>query len=196
MNILVPVPSAPITTGITNHFHVPWFFQFSSTFQIWISHFAFLQFYSAANQNGKIHNSAGLCFILFVLFFFGFFFVCLFVCCLFSVFCFFVLFTITRSGHLAECRSSVWFWKSRRILNISFFLTDFGLCIYHLLIWSNSNFLHNSALITLPIQSCLVLYALCLNLLHLLTQYLRVFHARLSHWFITWVWITASLFWS
>ena len=31
-----------------------------------------------------------------------------------------------------------------------FFRTDSGLCIYHLLVWSNLDFLHNSQWITLP----------------------------------------------
>ena len=41
-----------------------------------------------------------------------------------------------------------------------------GLYIYHLFVWSNLNFLHNSQWVTLPIQSCLVLYSLWANLLH------------------------------
>ena len=49
-----------------------------------------------------------------------------------------------------------------------------GLCIYHLLAWSNLNFLHISQLITLPIQSCLVLYSYCANLLHSLIMWLMV----------------------
>ena len=43
---------------------------------------------------------------------------------------------------------------------------DSGLCIYHLFIWSNLNFLYNSQWITLPKQSCLALYSFCANLLH------------------------------
>ena len=37
---------------------------------------------------------------------------------------------------------------------------DSGLCIYHLVVWSNFNFLLNST------QSCLVLYSFCTSLLH------------------------------
>ena len=43
---------------------------------------------------------------------------------------------------------------------------DVGLCICHLFVRSNFNFLHNSQWITLPTQSCLVLYSFCTNLLH------------------------------
>ena len=44
----------------------------------------------------------------------------------------------------------------RRICS-SFSRTDVGSGIYHLFVWSNFNFLHNSQWITLPTQSCLVL---------------------------------------
>ena len=53
-------------------------------------------------------------------------------------------------------------------------LTDSGLCIYHLFVRSNFNFLHNSHSITLPTQSCLVLYSFCANLLHSLIMWLIV----------------------
>ena len=46
--------------------------------------------------------------------------------------------------------------------------TDSGLCINHLFMWPNLNFLNNSQWITLPTQSCLLLYFLCANLLYLL----------------------------
>ena len=52
--------------------------------------------------------------------------------------------------------------------------TDAGLGINHLLVWSNLNFLHISQCITLPIQSCLVLYSFCANLLHKLIMWLMV----------------------
>ena len=48
------------------------------------------------------------------------------------------------------------------------------LCIYHLFIWSNFNFFHNSRWITLPTQSCLVLNSFCANLLHSLIMWLVV----------------------
>ena len=49
---------------------------------------------------------------------------------------------------------------------VSFSRTCAGLCIYHLLAWSNLNFLHISQWITLPTQSCLALYSFRGNLLH------------------------------
>ena len=63
------------------------------------------------------------------------------------------------SGLLAEIRWSVYMSKSHRSLCVSFSRTGAGLCIYHLFVWSNLNFLHISHWITLPTQSCLVLYS-------------------------------------
>ena len=111
-------------------------------------------------------------------------------CLLFSRFSF--LLTITRSGHLAKIRGSVCIWKSQRILRVVFSMTDSALCIYNLFTWSNLNFLHNSQWITLPRQSCLVLYFFCANLLHLLIMRLivlllfhslGVFHTRFNLWY-------------
>ena len=48
------------------------------------------------------------------------------------------------------------------------------LCLYHLSVWSNFNFLHNSQWITFPTQSCLVLYSFCANLLHSLIMWVIV----------------------
>ena len=79
---------------------------------------------------------------------------------------FFFLLIIIRSSLLAEIRWSVCVSKSHRSLWVSFSRTDAGLCIYHLLVWSNLNFLHISLCITLATQSCLVLYYFCANLLH------------------------------
>ena len=78
------------------------------------------------------------------------------------------LFTIIRSG----IRWSVCMPMSQRSLCVSFSRTDAGLCIYHLLVWSNFNFLHISPWITLPTQSCLVLYSFCVNLLHSVIMWL------------------------
>ena len=61
----------------------------------------------------------------------------------------FLLLIIIRSGLLAEIRWSVFTWKSQRSLCVSFSRTGAGLCIYHLLVWSNLNFLHISQLILL-----------------------------------------------
>ena len=51
---------------------------------------------------------------------------------------------------------------------------DSLLYIYHLFVWSNLNFLHNTQWITFPTQSCLVLYSFCANLQHSLIMWLFV----------------------
>ena len=86
----------------------------------------------------------------------------------------FFLLIIIRSGLLAEIWWSVCMSKSHRSLCVLFSRTGAGLCIYHLLLWSKSNFLHISQCITLPTQSCLVLYSFCANLLHSLIMWLMV----------------------
>ena len=86
----------------------------------------------------------------------------------------FLLLIIIRSGLLAGIRWSVCMLKSHRSLCMSFSRTCVGLCIYHLLVWSNSNFLHISQWITLPTQTCLALYSSCANLLHSLIMWLIV----------------------
>ena len=73
---------------------------------------------------------------------------------------------IIRSGLLAGIWWSVCMLKSHRSLCVSFSMTGAGLCIYHLLVWSNLNFLHISQWITLPTQSCVALYSFYANLLH------------------------------
>ena len=52
------------------------------------------------------------------------------------------LLIIIRSGHLAEIRWSVCIPKFQRSLSVLFYRTDSGLCIYHLFVWSNFNFMH------------------------------------------------------
>ena len=84
------------------------------------------------------------------------------------------LFNIIWSGLLAKIRWSVCMSKYHRSLCVSFSRTATGLCIYHLFIWSNFNFLHISQWITLPILTCLVLYSFCANLLHLLIMWLMI----------------------
>ena len=76
------------------------------------------------------------------------------------------LLIITRFGCLVEIRWSIYISKSQSSLCISFSKKNSWLWIYHLFIWSNFNFLHNSQWINLPTQSCLVLYSFCANLLH------------------------------
>ena len=56
----------------------------------------------------------------------------------------FFLLIIVRSGLLAGIRWSVCMLKSHRSLCVSFSRTSARLCIYHLLVWLNLNFLHIS----------------------------------------------------
>ena len=84
------------------------------------------------------------------------------------------LLNIIRSGHQAKIRRSVCISKSQRNLCVSFSRTNSGLCICHLFVWSNFNFLHNSQWITLPTQLCLVLYSFCADLLPSLLMWLVV----------------------
>ena len=146
-NPLVTVPSVPITIGITVTFMFHSFFS-SLVRSMYLSFFS--PFFSFTQRSAGTAESINQQ----VLFFF--------------------LLTITRSGRLVKIRWSVYISKSQRILCISFSWMDSGLCIYHLSVWSNSNFLHNSQWITLPTQSYLVLYSLCANLLHLLITWLIV----------------------
>ena len=83
-----------------------------------------------------------------------------------SLFCF--------PGLLVEITWSVCISRTHGSLCMSFSRIDAGLCIYHLFVWSNLNFLHIFQWITLPTQSCLVLYSFCANLLHSLTMWLMV----------------------
>ena len=64
--------------------------------------------------------------------------------------------------------------QSPRGVCVSFSRTGAGLCKYHLFVWSNLNFLRISQWITLPTQSCLVLYSFCVNLLNSLIMGLMV----------------------
>ena len=56
--------------------------------------------------------------------------------------------------------------KCQIILCISFSKRNSALCIYHSVVCSNFNFLHNSQQITFPDQPCRVLYCLYACLLH------------------------------
>ena len=86
----------------------------------------------------------------------------------------FFLLIIIRSGLLAEIRWSVYISKSHGNLWVLFSKTGTWLCIYHLFVWSNLNFIHISQWISLPTQSCVVLYSFCANLLHSLIMWLMV----------------------
>ena len=107
------------------------------------------------------------------------------------------LLIIIKSGLLAAIRLSVCILKSHRSLCVAFSRTGAGLCIYHLLVWSNLNFLHISQWITLPTQSCLALYYRCANLLHSLIIWLMV--SSLSphslHLLFCWVQSILALIW-
>ena len=143
-NHLVTVPRVPITIGIIITF------MFNSVFNS-LARSRYLSLFS--HSFNFTLWSAGIVksTILQVLFFFFFF---------------FFLLIIIRSGNLAEIRWSACITKSQMSFCVSFSRTDSGLCIYHLFIWSNFNFLHSSQWIILPTQLCLVLYYFCANLLH------------------------------
>ena len=150
-NSLVTVPSVPITNGITVTFMLHSFFSCLER-SLYLSLFLLSFSFNVVNRNGNVHNLAGS----------------------FLSFCFLLLLTITRSGRLAKIQWSVCISKSQRILCVSFSRTDSGLCIYHLFVWSNLNFLHNSQWITFPTQSCRVLYSFCAYLLLSLIRWLIV----------------------
>ena len=136
-SLLVNVRSVPITIDITS-LSCSTVFRFNSKVNVFISVFAFFQFYLVVSRGCKVPNSAHLLCLL----------------------------TITRSGRLGEIRWSVWISKSEKILCVSFSWTDSGLCIYHLFVWLDFNILRNFLWITFPTQSCLVLYSFCANFLH------------------------------
>ena len=145
-NPLVTVPNAPITIGIIITFMFHCFFN-SLARSSYLSFFT--PYFSFILWSAETVKST----ILKVLF---------------------LLLIIIRSGLLANIRWSVCMSKSHRSLCVLFFRTGAGLCIYNLFVWSNLNFLHMSQWITLPTQSCLVLYSFCANLLHSLIMRLMV----------------------
>ena len=136
-NPLVTVRNALITIGIIVTCMFQ-FFQFPSKVEVLIRLFTFFQFYSVVSWDSKVDYFASYPFLLIII----------------------------KSVLLAEIRWSVCLPKSHRSLCVSFSRTGAGLYIYHLFVWSNLYFLHISQLITLPAQSCLVLYSFCANLLH------------------------------
>ena len=71
----------------------------------------------------------------------------------------------TRSGYLDEIRWSIPISKSLRILCVSFSRTDYDLSVYHLVLWSNFNFLHNFQWVTFTTQSCQILNTFGVSLL-------------------------------
>ena len=91
----------------------------------------------------------------------------------FCKFSFFLL-IIIRSGRKAQIRWYVCISKSQRSLCLSFSWTTAKLCIYHLFVWSNVNFLHISLWIPLPTHLCLILYTLFANFLYSLIIWLII----------------------
>ena len=119
-NPLVIGPKAPITIGtIVNY--VPQFFQFPSMVEVLIFLFTFFQFYSVVSRDSKVDNLANS--LVFVNYY-----------------------KVWSSG---RDWGSVCMTKSHWSLCVSFSRSDAGLCIYHLFVWSNFNFLHISQWITL-----------------------------------------------
>ena len=93
------------------------FFQLSCKVKVLISLFTFFQFNSVVCRDSKVDNFADFLFLLLI---------------------------IIRSSLRPEIWWSVCVSKSHRSLWVSFSRTGAGLCIYHLLVWSNLNFLHIS----------------------------------------------------
>ena len=142
-NPLVTVPNAPITIGIIVTCMFHSFFNsLTRSKYLFFSHSFSFILWSARTAKSTI--SQGLFFLLIII----------------------------RFGLLAEIRWSVCMSKSHGSLCVLFSRTAAGLCIYHLFVWSNLNSLHISQWITLPTQSCLVLYSFCPNLLHSLIMWL------------------------
>ena len=149
-NPLVTVINAPITIGIIVIFIFHSFFSSlarSRYLSFYIDLFRLFQFHSVVSRNSKVDNFTSSLFFLLI---------------------------IIRSGLQAEIRWSVCMSKSHRSLCVLFSRTGAGLRIYHLLVWSNLNFLHITQWITLPTRSRLVLYSFCANLLHSLIMWLMV----------------------
>ena len=91
----------------------------------------------------------------------------------FFLFLFFLL-TIIRCSRLAEIKWSVYIAISQKNLCTSFPITYFWLFIYHLFVWSNLTFLHNSQLIPLLTQWCIFLYSFGVNMQNSLIMWLIV----------------------
>ena len=145
-NPLVTIPNAPITIGIivTSMFYIFFNSQARSRYLSFFSHSFSFILWSARTAKSIIWL---------VLFF---------------------LLIVIRSGLLTGIRWSLCMSKSHRSLCVLFSWTGAELCIYHLFGWSNFNLLHISQWITLPTQSCLVLYSFYANLLHSLIMWLIV----------------------
>ena len=142
--LLGTVPSAQIITGITIAFIFYNFFSSLARFK-YVSLLIFFDFHFVVHRDGKVHYTSGS------LFFFLFVFV-------------FVLLSLGLVFWLGL--GDLFVFKNLRIFCLSFSRTNSGLCIYHLVVCSNFNFLHYSLWITFPIQSSLVSCSLFVSLLH------------------------------
>ena len=101
-----------------------------------------------------------------------FLFFCFCCCCLFYYIYFFLL--ISLAVLLARITRSVCISKSQRILFVWFSRTDAIFCLFHLVVWSNFNFLPNFLWITFPTQTYLVLYSFYTSLINSLVILLIV----------------------
>ena len=113
------------------------FFQLSSKVLVLISLFAFFQLYSVVSRDSQVHYPASS-FIIFV------------------VVVVVDYLTVWSSG---QDYVIPLYLKIPKKVVITFSRTDSELCIYHLFVLSNFNFLHNFLWITFPTQSCIVLYS-------------------------------------
>ena len=120
------------------HFHVPQFFYLTGKVEVFIPLFIFFYLYSVARRVSKGHSFTSS--LLFVDYY-----------------------KVWSSNQDKVIRLYVKI--PEEFVCVSFSRTDAGLCIYHLFKWSNLDFLQNSQWITLPTQSCLVLYSFCTSLL-------------------------------
>ena len=98
-----------------------------------------------------------------------------------------------RSGCLVEIRWSDHMSISQRGLCVLFSRTNVGFCICHFFVCLDFNFFHNSQWITLPTQSCLVLYSFCANLQHSLIIWLLLEFALKFSLNFAWQQIFSSL---
>ena len=125
-NPLETVPGTPTTIDITVTLMLHrFFFHFSGKVRVFVSLLAFFDFLSVLHQDGKF---------------------------LWITSSFFLLFNTKPCLCLTGIKWSTCISKSQRILYVSLSGTDSGLWMYHLAVWSNFNFLHNSQGITLLTQ--------------------------------------------
>ena len=164
-NPLVTVPNAPITIGIivTCMFHSFFSSLARSRYLSFFSHSFSFILWSAGTAKSTILQV------------------------------FFFLLIIIKSGLLAGIRWSVCILKSHRSLCVLFSRTGAVLCKYHLLVWSNLNFLHISQWITLQTQSCFALYSRCANLLHSLIIWLMVSYLSPHSLHLLFCWVLSIL---